>query len=56
MKKKIVIVGAIIIVIAALFAMCGGDGNSNDSVYNPQIEMFQSFKTKSSFPQNETFI
>lgn len=32
MKKKIVIVGAIIIVIAALFAMCGGDGNSNDSV------------------------
>lgn len=26
------------------------------SFYNPQIEMFQSFKTKSSFPQNETFI
>ena len=25
-------------------------------IYNPQIEMFQSFKTKSSFPQNETFI
>lgn len=25
-------------------------------MYNPQIEMFQSFKTKSSFPQNETFI